>query len=436
MIFGPLVSPALAETEALGVEVPGIQKQISETLPGDAPKKPVAKKSRTIPFLGPSPPQDLTFMEACRPGKRFLVTAVGDVLLHGALQRQAAARGYFEGLWHHFTSYFQRADISYANLEGPTAAGISRHGNKEVPDPGLVFDKRVYTSYPRFNYPPRLTIDLAKSGIDVVSTANNHALDRGAIGIDRTIEALKRVGLHYTGTRHSVYPRIPQPWHALVERNGLTTAWVSCTYGTNGVRDRLGQVLYCYRQTDEILQLIRTLRQKVDAVFVVPHWGVENNPNPNTKQKVFARKVLDSGAMAVIGTHPHTVQPMETYTTKDGRQTLIVYSLGNFVHGQPRITQRATVILLLGLTKTNQGTILNGVRFLPAYMTRKGYRTLEPLHLGKHRNHAGLAHILRILPRSHLLPFQEKVVTQQAHCRPHPSGKPTFRNTRSVLVAP
>ena len=64
------------------------------------------------------------------------------------------------------------------------ASGLDRNFN-EVPDPGMVYDRVVYSGYPRFNYHPSLAVDLRRSGVDVVSTANNHALDRGPVGVEQ-----------------------------------------------------------------------------------------------------------------------------------------------------------------------------------------------------------------------------------------------------------
>lgn len=356
----------------------------------------------------------LRFNPFCKPGRRYYIAAVGDLLLHGRLQKKAALAGSYAGFWRFFTPYFQQADIAYANLEGPSAEGVSRY-NRSVPDPGLVFDNLVYTSYPRFNYPPTVLDDLTRSGFDVVSTANNHALDRGSMGVDRTIAVLQRAGLNYTGTRPASHGRFFHPWHTIVRRNGLTTAWISCTFFVNGLRDPHDQVLRCQERIGEIKQLISQLRHQVDAVFVTPHWGAEYESRPRDSQIRFAREVLESGALAVLGSHPHILQPMTKYLTHDGRETFIIYSLGNFVHGQRQVARKSTVILVLGLTKTSGLTVINGVRFVPAFMTQeKGAWILKPLRRGG--GHPGLDHIFKTLPVSRMLDYGQKVVTDD-HCR-------------------
>ena len=160
-----------------------------------------------------------------------------------------------------------QADISYANLEGTVAAGLDRKG-EAVGDPGRVFDRRVYSSYPRFNYHPSLLPDLIASGIDVVSTANNHAMDREPPGVDATIAALEQAGLPHTGTRARGQTG---PWHALTRARGITVAWLACTESTNQIPDPDGQVLRCHEPKGALEQQVRALapvgKRGVDVVF-------------------------------------------------------------------------------------------------------------------------------------------------------------------------
>jgi hypothetical protein len=93
---------------------------------------------------------------------------VGDVLLHGSLQKQAAKHQDFKVLWEPFLPYFQKADMAYANLEGSVARGVNKYG-EDVKDPGHTYDREVYSAYPQFNYHPSLIGDLVDSGFDVVS---------------------------------------------------------------------------------------------------------------------------------------------------------------------------------------------------------------------------------------------------------------------------
>jgi hypothetical protein len=320
------------------------------------------------PLTAPRASGPLEFQQACKPGTQITIAAVGDVLLHGPLQRQAyAARDGHHSLWKNVEPLLSRADITYGNLEGPCADGHTTSGT--APDPGKVFDQRVYSSYPQFNYHPSLIDDLKASGFDVVSTANNHALDRRGRGADRTIENLRAKGLAFTGTKRSDEP--DASWFTMTEAKGVRVAFVACTFSTNGIPDPKNQTLSCYEDKSALLSTIRSLKERpdVDAVVVTPHWGNEYQHTPQQQEKKLAHDMLDAGAIAVFGGHPHVVQPWERHVTPDGRETFVIYSLGNFVSGQNGMAKRSTLILYVGLTKGTDGKVtINGVRHMPLTM--------------------------------------------------------------------
>jgi poly-gamma-glutamate synthesis protein (capsule biosynthesis protein) len=319
----------------------------------------------------------LTFHEACTAGPRLTIGAVGDVLLHSPLQQQAVANpAHFRSLWAPVADLIARADTMYANHEGPSAKGVAL-GGRTVTDPGFVFDNVVYTSYPQFNYHNSLAQDLVASGFDVVSTANNHAMDRRAIGADRTLDALDAAGLPHTGTRRN---GSSESWYTQTSANGINIAWIACSFSTNGLPDSNHQVLGCWSDEDQIKDMIQSLKTRVDAVVITPHWGVEYTANPSKDQRDLAHRLLDDGATLVLGSHPHVLEPWEKYTTKDGRETFVIYSLGNFVSGQSQLARRSTILLYVGLTKTAAGIAINGVRYLPMIMTtHNGVRGVEAI---------------------------------------------------------
>ena len=281
------------------------------------------------------------------------VAAVGDVLLHDAVQKFAATRpdGYLS-LFQPVADLIRGADIAFANLEGPAAAGITKTGRATAP-PDRLWDDWVYSGYPMFNYHPSVLGALKQAGFDVLLTANNHALDRYAVGADRTIDAIRAAGLEHTGTRRRGGSE--EPWYAVTEaaKDGETwrIAWLGCTYGTNGLPDKHGQVLRCYRDRARVLGIIEALarRDDIDAVMFAPHWGAEYEHEPEPRQRALAVAAIEAGATAVVGTHPHVMQPVEKHVAKDGREGLIAYSIGNFVSNQISVARRSAPILLLGL---------------------------------------------------------------------------------------
>jgi poly-gamma-glutamate synthesis protein (capsule biosynthesis protein) len=216
---------------------------------------------------------------------------------------------------------------------------------------------------------------LRESGFSVLSTANNHALDQGARGADETINALDNFGLPHMGSRKKTDPT-DSHWSTVTEARGFRLAWVSCTFSTNGITDRYHQVLDCYRDEPQVMTLIRERSQDpmIDAVLVAPHWGVEYQFSPEKRERALARRMLEAGALAVIGGHPHVLQPMEKHLI-NGKERFVLYSLGNFVSGQPTTQKRTSTVLFLKLARSTAGdTVLTQARTLPLLMTTRDGR--------------------------------------------------------------
>jgi len=363
----PASAAAPATTPTPVAVAPVVASPPALAVPEPAPVEPVP-----APVAPPPDEKTPRFTTACVPGDTLTIAAVGDLLLHHELQIQAYAEpDNFLAIWGSMRDLLAQADLSYANLEGTTAAGFNRKG-LQARDPGRKFDGVVYSSYPRFNYHPSLLDDLVSSGIDVVSTANNHALDREAPGVDATILALDAVKLAHTGTR----ARGKQtPWHTLTTARGITIAWLACAHHTNGIADLEAQVLMCKDPTlpDLVKQL--AVDTKIDAVIVTPHWGKEYQPEPDKAQRALARRLAAAGATAILGSHPHVLQPWEVLPGAGGRETFVMYSLGNFASHQPELPKRSTMLLYLGLTRPpGHKAFVHGVRYIPLHVRQDGLR--------------------------------------------------------------
>lgn len=307
---------------------------------------------------GGSCPADLGVF---RPGAAT-VAATGDVLLHRLIQEDAAARpDGFAPAFAHVAPYLSRADLTVVNLEGPAAEGVLPGGRAAPEAPRSVFDNRVYSGYPQFNYHPSIAGVLDRVGVDVVQTANNHALDRGPLGVDRTIEALARAGLRSTGTRAR---GTGGPWHTTVRLpmsgGSATVAILACTYSVNGLPNPNGQALMCYGSSPSVPSLIRGLAADpaIDAVLLTPHWGQEYSARPDGQQRRLARAAIEAGAAAVIGAHPHVLQPIEEIVASDGRRGFVAYSLGNFLSSQWALPRRTGAILYFDLARDGRGRVV------------------------------------------------------------------------------
>ncbi|QDK36695.1 CapA family protein [Bdellovibrio sp. NC01] len=351
--------------------------------------------------------KDISFSTKCDTRNDIAtVSFVGDVLIHKPLYEIVVNdTKKFSQIWKRTNPLIQKADLSLANLEGPAAMGIDRKG-RDHGDIGFVYDGEVYSGTNMlFNYHPQILKDLKDSGYDLLTVANNHSLDRGSMGIDKTLQAARAIGLPTVGTRLSSERNAD--FYQIAKVKGLNVAVVGCTEMTNGSFDSKDQILNCYKD-GRAVQIVKDLaaRSDVDAVIVFPHWGQEYQPLPDSSQVVFAHRFLEAGAVAVVGSHPHVVQPWEKYVTQDGRETLVVYSLGNFVAAQKDVERKTGPIVYLGLSKEgSQKAKVFGVAYTPTFRV-----SAELFPVGKDGNKDVLAYaaknfgtVNRLEPSSNLL---------------------------------
>ena len=283
----------------------------------------------------------------CGANQSIVIAAAGDIIIQPELEARARMNGTpYRNLWRAIEPMIRGADLAYANIEGPVAVhepalqNLTASTNR--PSPQLL----------EFNYRASLIRDLKVAGFDVISTANNHALDRGVAGADLTINRLQQGGLAFTGTRQRASRA---PWSTLTGARGFIVGWLACTYGTNGIPDLWQQVLHCFDDAPELLAEIARLHAEpsIDAVFLVPHWGIENSTVVERRQRELAQAAIEAGALAVVGTHPHILQRWERMYASDGRQGLVIYSTGNFISAQTAPAQRVGIIAVLQLAKVS-----------------------------------------------------------------------------------
>ncbi|MGZ3787753.1 MAG: CapA family protein [Bacteriovorax sp.] len=318
----------------------------------------------------PENAKNLSFSAPCDSKNQMITLAfVGDVLIHQALYESVVEKSnHFSQIWKRAEGLIQKADFSVANLEGTAALGIDYEG-RDHGDIGFVFDEEVYTGTNfTFNYHPRILTDLKLSGFDLLTMANNHAMDRYSKGIDKTILAARDIGLPTVGTKLS--NESESTFYKIATIKNIRVAFLGCTESINIQPKTNEQLLFCYDNPERILGIIKEVAQRpdVDALVVLPHWGVEYSRTPQSFQRSFARKYIEAGAALVIGSHPHVLQPWEKYTSSDGREALILYSLGNFVAGQSGLDKKTGTVAYIGLSKKgNQKAKIFGVGYTPTY---------------------------------------------------------------------
>ena len=287
---------------------------------------------------------------------------VGDIMCHNTQYYDAydssTGRYDFSYVFTDIAEELSSADLTIGNLE-TTFAGADRG----------------YSSYPTFNTPDALAENLKTIGFDILSTANNHSLDKGYKGLVRTLEVLDDNGISHMGT----YASEEEQKEILVKDvNGIKIAFLAYTYGTNGIPVPSGKD-YCVNLIDKDMikaDLEKAKTLGVDLISVNMHWGNEYKLKPSNEQEDLADFLFENGADIILGSHPHVIEPMEkrTITLDDGttKEGFLIYSLGNFVSGQVKQYTNHSIILNLGITKHAEGNItIDTVEYTPIYVYTK-----------------------------------------------------------------
>jgi len=296
------------------------------------------------------------------------LAVVGDIMCHNTQYNDAydpATKTYdFTHVFTNIADQLQSADLTIGNLE-TTFAG----------------SERGYSSYPTFNTPDALAVNLRALGFDVLCTANNHSLDKGFSGITRTLEILDDNGISHMGT----YASEEDSNEILVKDvNGIKIAMLAYTYGTNGIPIPSGKD-FCVNLIDKSkikADLDKAKELDVDLISVNMHWGAEYRLKPTTEQEQLADFLFENGVDLILGSHPHVLEPMETrtITLEDGteKEVFLIYSLGNFVSGQVKEYTNLSVILNLDITKHAEGNItIDKVEYTPIYVDMRSASTAE-----------------------------------------------------------
>jgi poly-gamma-glutamate synthesis protein (capsule biosynthesis protein) len=246
--------------------------------------------------------------------------------------------------------YVRSADISFLNLEVCLAGP-------------------PYKGYPQFSSPAELAIAAKKAGFDIFLTANNHSLDRGKKGLERTISVLDSLGIPHTGTYINPQQR-DLDYPLVIEKNNIRLAILNYTYGTNGLKVTEPNIVN-YIDTLSIARDMEKARlASPDLIIVTMHWGIEYQRVENTEQKDLASFIFRHGADVIIGSHPHVIQPVRKYyplKSDSAVYNLVVYSLGNFISNQRERYRDGGLIFEISLEKTDK-TKLTGINTYPVYV--------------------------------------------------------------------
>jgi poly-gamma-glutamate capsule biosynthesis protein CapA/YwtB (metallophosphatase superfamily) len=221
----------------------------------------------------------------------------------------------------------KKGDITIANLEAP------------LTETGSAYKDKTFT----FKVPPSFIDGIKRSGIDVVTLANNHILDFGIQGLSNTITILDSNNIKHIGAgKNRSFACAP----TIVDFYGIKVGFLgfSMTYPKEfwAKKNSWGT---CYPDEALLYRVISESEKNADLTVVSFHWGAEKRETPKDYQTFFARKAIDFGADLVLGHHPHVLQGLELYKNK-----LIAYSLGNYVFGSYSNNAKDSIVLEAELT--------------------------------------------------------------------------------------
>lgn len=291
------------------------------------------------------------------------MSVIGDIMSHRTNFINAynsTTKDYdFSNVFKNITNYISNADIAIGNLE-TTFAGKARR----------------YSGYPTFNTPAELGQNLKDLGIDVLTTANNHCMDKGYSGLESTLNTLDKLKIDHTGTSRT---KEEQNTILVKDIKGIKIAFLSFTYGTNGITIPSDKK-YAVNLIDKSLikeQINLAKEKNPDLICVSMHWGIEYKLKQNSEQEKLANFLFENGVDLILGSHPHVLEPMEkkTITLEDGstKDGFVIYSLGNFMSGQIYANTKSTVILDIQITKNEDNKIsIDSVNYTPLYLYDKG----------------------------------------------------------------
>lgn len=262
--------------------------------------------------------------------KKAKITLVGDFLFEQPFYDSINAGDNKDNYFKNVKKYFLDDDLSIGNMEVVI-------GNDKLTPSGTGFNFCA----------PKYIGDLVNTlDLEVLATANNHAYDRGREGMISTLEYFKNnsdiltVGTYLNDEDLNT--------KRILKINGIKFGFLSYTYGTNQKVDKeYLKYIGLYRDPDtkivteeyknKIKKDVENLRNDVDVLIVIMHWGIEFTHTPNKEQEEMANYLNNLGVDIIMGSHSHSMEPIKWIG--DSNKTLVYYSMGNFVSADDDVSR-------------------------------------------------------------------------------------------------
>lgn len=267
---------------------------------------------------------------------------VGDNLLHTPLIRNAEREDgtlNFDSLYEEMLPYFQEADLSVIVQETVL-------GGKEL----------GYSGYPMFNSPQEVGDSIVRAGFDVVLHSTNHTLDKGAKGVENTLEFWKKYPeVTVLGINESIDK---QNSITYLEKNGIKFALLNYTDSTNGIPKPSGKEYLVNTVNEEKIKSdLLIAEENAEFTIVFMHWGTEYSLTENEFQTNLAKLMCENGADLIMGSHPHVLEPVKWVESESGNKALVYYSLGNYVSRQKEANNLLGGMATVKICRNNDNSI-------------------------------------------------------------------------------
>ena len=282
----------------------------------------------------------------------------GDIMGHmpmiSAAKVKDEDRYEFNQWFQYIKPYIQKYDYAFANLE-------------------VTLGGSPYSGYPQFCSPDSYAEAAKNAGFDFLITANNHSQDKGKKGLERTLDVLDQLNIEHTGTfkdgaeREKKYPFIKVI-------HGKKIAVLNYTYGTNGLNVVAPNIVNLIDTIQMKIDLNKAKKLTADFIIVTLHWGAEYQRKNNKMQTDLAQWLCDQGTDAIIGMHPHVVQPMEIMHPRNDKtkNVPVAYSLGNFVSNQREQYKDGGIAVGMNLKIENGKVTFKDWSYLPFWVQLGG----------------------------------------------------------------
>lgn len=241
------------------------------------------------------------------------ILAMGDMIFHQPIVKNYRSNDSYDftPIFNNISSDINEADLAIANFEGS------------------VNSNRKLSGFPLFNFPKETIYSLKNVGFDLLSTANNHALDTGLDGIAETISHINESGMKNFGTLAEDGDK-----GIIVEKNGIKIGLISFTDTLNGMDSLMRGKEYSVNTfAQDVKSDIQNLKDNSDIVIVYPHWGNEYQLVPNERQIFLKEMLQEAGADIILGSHPHVLQRYEV-EDKNNKKYFTIFSMGNALSNQ------------------------------------------------------------------------------------------------------